>query len=279
MLLPTVSRRVWLGVKPHLGPKTRFLLLSDSCGFVHVGALSLMRGRICRLQLLLTLASAVIFTAVRISSTCHLYLQFYMSAFYKVSCEESRSLWTPTIYSFTCLPESGSYITIDGQSASLSWSKAPIWGLRPDFYYCRTATGLLMWGALSDERTGLSFRIAASLLQRSHFRIRVPWDSWPYFTVSDSRLPFSSPPTTLGAAAEVFDPASTRDMFTCQSESHIATDGQSVLVSSPIWGSWPDIYYCLTVTVLLLWGVLPEERTGLSFVRVIVCSSKSFVIM
>jgi hypothetical protein len=37
MLLPTVSRPVSLGVKPHLGPKTRFLLLSDSCGFVDVG--------------------------------------------------------------------------------------------------------------------------------------------------------------------------------------------------------------------------------------------------
>jgi hypothetical protein len=37
---------------------------------------------------------------------------------------------------------------------------------------------------------------------------------------------------------------------------------QSVLVSSPIWGSWPNIYYCLTVTVLLLWGALSDERTG-----------------
>jgi hypothetical protein len=34
MLLPTVSRPVSLRVNPHLGPKTRFLLLSDSCGFV-----------------------------------------------------------------------------------------------------------------------------------------------------------------------------------------------------------------------------------------------------
>jgi hypothetical protein len=42
-------------------------------------------------------------------------------------------------------------------SASLSWNKAPIWGLRPDLYYCQTVAGLLMWGALSDERTGLSF--------------------------------------------------------------------------------------------------------------------------
>jgi hypothetical protein len=31
---------------------------------------------------------------------------------------------------------SESYTTTDGQSASLSWNKAPIWGLRPDFYFC-----------------------------------------------------------------------------------------------------------------------------------------------
>jgi hypothetical protein len=43
---------------------------------------------------------------------------------------------------------------------------------------------------------------------------------------------------------------------------------QSVsLVSSPIWGSWPDIYYCLTVTVLFLWSAVSDERTGLSFVN------------
>jgi hypothetical protein len=48
--------------------------------------------------------------------------------------------------------ESESYIKTDGQSASLSWNKALIWGLRPDFYYCQTVAGLLMWGVLSDER-------------------------------------------------------------------------------------------------------------------------------
>jgi hypothetical protein len=47
---------------------------------------------------------------------------------------------------------------------------------------------LLMWCALSDERTGLSFTISAGPSQRSHVRVRVPWDSWPYFTVSGSRL-------------------------------------------------------------------------------------------
>jgi hypothetical protein len=59
---------------------------------------------------------------------------------------------------------------------------------------------------------GLSFTIAAGARQRSHSRVRVLWDSRPYFTVSDSRLPFSSPPTTRRATVEVFDPASTRDI-------------------------------------------------------------------
>jgi hypothetical protein len=45
------------------------------------------------------------------------------------------------------------------------------------------------------------------------------------------------------------------------------TVSQSVLVLSPIWGSGPDIYYCLTVTVFFLWGALSDERTGPSFVR------------
>jgi hypothetical protein len=40
----------------------------------------------------------------------------------------------------------------DGQSAIPSWNKAPVWGLRPDFYYCQTVAGLLMRGSLSLTR-------------------------------------------------------------------------------------------------------------------------------
>jgi hypothetical protein len=68
-----------------------------------------------------------------------------------------------------------------------------------------------MWGALSDERAGLSLTTAAGPRQRIHSRVRVPWDSRPYSTVSHSRLRFSSPPTTRRAMVEVFDPASTQD--------------------------------------------------------------------
>jgi hypothetical protein len=57
-------------------------------------------------------------------------------------------------------------------SASLSWNKAPIWGLRTHFYYCQTFVGLLLWGDLSDEKKGLSFTIAAGPRQASRFRVR-----------------------------------------------------------------------------------------------------------
>jgi hypothetical protein len=50
------------------------------------------------------------------------------------------------------------------------------------FFYCQTVAGLLMWGALSDERAGLSFTIAADPRQRSHSRVRVPWGSRQYFS-------------------------------------------------------------------------------------------------
>jgi hypothetical protein len=63
--------------------------------------------------------------------------------------------------------ESESYITTDGQLASLSWNKEPILGLRPDFYYCQTIPSLLLWGALSDEGTGLSFTIVPGPRQLS----------------------------------------------------------------------------------------------------------------
>jgi hypothetical protein len=81
------------------------------------------------------------------------------------------------------------YITTDGQSASLSWCQAPIWGLRPDIYYYQTVAGLLTSVVLSSGRTGLPFTIAAGSRQRSHSWVQVPRDSWPYFTVSDWRLP------------------------------------------------------------------------------------------
>jgi hypothetical protein len=138
------------------------------------------------------------------------------------SCQFLRldsPLSTTVLYSVAS--ESESYVTTDGQSASPPWNKAPIWGLRPDFYYCQTFAGFLVWDALPNERSGLSFTIAADPRQRSHSQVRVPWDSWPYFTLSDSRLSFSSPTTIRIATVEVFDPASTvKSKLKLKSKSH-----------------------------------------------------------
>jgi hypothetical protein len=116
----------------------------------------------------------------------------------------------------------------------------------------------------------LCFIYAAGPCQRSLSPVRVPWDSRPYFTISDLRLYFSSPPTTRKVTVEVFDPASTRVAFITESESesYVTTDGQPASLSwnkAPFWGLPPDLYYCLTVAGLLIWGSLSHEKTGLSF--------------
>jgi hypothetical protein len=70
--------------------------------------------------------------------------------------------------------------------------------------------GPVFVGVLSDERMGLTFVYGAGTRQHSLSWVRVPLDSESYFTVSDLRLPFSSPPTTRRVTVEVFDPASTQ---------------------------------------------------------------------
>jgi hypothetical protein len=98
-------------------------------------------------------------------------------------------LSTATAFSFTNglwvnSFSSQSHIATDGQSVSKSWCWAP------DIYYRLTVMVLFLWGALSDERPRLSFVYAAGPCQRSLSRVRVPWDSLPYFTVSVLTLPF-----------------------------------------------------------------------------------------
>jgi hypothetical protein len=85
--------------------------------------------------------------------------------------------------------QSQGYVRTDGQSESVSWCEAPIWGPRR---FSLLSTQLrVCWcgGALFDERTGLSFTIAAGSRHISHSRVRVPLDLWPIllYQVGDSR--------------------------------------------------------------------------------------------
>jgi hypothetical protein len=125
-----------------------------------------------------------------------------------------RERWT-SVNRWQVQPKSESKLCYYRQSVGQSiLASSPIWCTRPDFCYCQIFSGLMMLGALSDERTCLSFTSAAGPRQRSHFRVRVPRDSWPHFNLSDSRLPQHG-----------------ESQSQSQSQSHIVTDGQSVCLS------------------------------------------------
>jgi hypothetical protein len=112
--------------------------------------------------------------------------------------EEWRLTWdlrmNPQL-SYEWLSEPESYNTTDGHSASLSLNKSPILGLRPDFYLSDSC-GFVDVGRSLWREDGSVVTIATGPRQRSYSMVQIPLDPWPYFTVSDSRLPFSSPPTT-----------------------------------------------------------------------------------
>jgi hypothetical protein len=58
---------------------------------------------------------------------------------------------------FTCI-QGQSHFATDGQSVSMSWGRAPSGVHDQIFVNCLSATVLSYEGALSDERSGLSFK-------------------------------------------------------------------------------------------------------------------------
>jgi hypothetical protein len=211
----TVGQSVSLVVGPHLGLMTQYLLVIDSYGPVFVGRPLWREDRsvfcICCWPSPVQSVSSPSHMGIATIFYC---LSFETSLFVTSYYSQGHGggirprLHTGRLEFYSRQVET--YVTTDRESASLSRNNAPNWGLRPDFHYYWTVTGLLMWGALSDERTGLSFTIATDPDQRSHSRVRVPWISRQYFTALDLRLLFLSPSTTSRARVEVSDLAPTQ---------------------------------------------------------------------
>jgi hypothetical protein len=71
------------------------------------------------------------FSVLSHTSLLNSWLQFSLLASLVISLSQlcqAESAGSPSPGK-NCLSESESYVTTDGQSASLSWKKAPIWGL------------------------------------------------------------------------------------------------------------------------------------------------------
>jgi hypothetical protein len=142
----TVSQSVNFGVEPHLGLMARYLLLFELRFCFLWGVLSDERTGL---------------SFVYVTGPCQRSLSRVRVSWY------SRPYFTVSDLALTI--ESESDVTTDGQSASLSLYKAPIRGLRPDFYFRLeygirlTVMFLIPWVTLSDERMGLSFVCAAGL--------------------------------------------------------------------------------------------------------------------
>jgi hypothetical protein len=249
-LPPTVSRPVRLGVRHPSGTHDQFFFLLEIffrqlrvCYFI---APSLTRGWVCNLLLLLVLASAVLLKTIFYcpnswnSPNLEGQVPVFISPRNKVAQIYPRALGSLSVTSYDLQGYGGgilsrlhigwrwSWFTTNGQSASLSWCRAPIWSHWPDFCFLSDDYGFLDVGHPLWWENGSVIYLyncfwalpEQSLLGRSPTELTtifycLIWDS-PNF---EGQVPVFIPPKV---------------------KSHVTTDGQSVtvLVSSPLWNLW-----------------------------------------
>jgi hypothetical protein len=190
MLRPTVSLPVYLGIKHPSGAYDRIFITVGQLRVCWCGAVSLTRGRVCCLQLLLGLDSAVILGSEYGYSWPYFTSQIPDFPFRRLlrlaglrNFSESESK--------LCYDRRFSrpvYLGIKHPSGAYDRIFITVWQLR----VCWCGAFSLTRGRVCGLQLLLGLASAVILGSES------------LGTVSDSRLPFSSPPTICGATVEVF---------------------------------------------------------------------------
>jgi hypothetical protein len=180
-----------------------------------------------------------------------------------------------------------SYITTDGQSASLSWCQAFIWGPRPDFllpsdscgfvdvgrplwreggsvvYNCETSPGQSFSRPSPAGPVNifycLKFETPPTWKARSIYWFIYPRNRVVQLHTPRHWVPFSSPPSTLRATVEVFEPASTRDQPQINYQSSLYDPGtdisqnfSSIIACSLVVGETTCPQSCSLATAVVL---------------------------
>jgi hypothetical protein len=165
------------------------------------------------------------------------YNQFITAHNQLLSKTRSIPYWTTSVFSsawltwfwFTSRVESSRVLCYDRRYLGI---KYPSWAYDQIFITVRQLR-VCWWGRSLWREDGSFVCNYYCWPTHSYFRVRVLWDSRPYFTVSDSRLSFVSPPTTRRATVEVFDPASTRHSDLRMNYDSFITSWSSVYRSPP----------------------------------------------
>jgi hypothetical protein len=163
----TVSRRVCLAVRLHLGPKIRFLFLSDSCGFVDVVRPLLREGGsvVCRWSspgqsfsrpspsIYIPQEEGDIVIPQALGS-------LFVASYNSQGC--SGGVRTRLHAGVTGLSKSKSHYNWRSVSQSVCQGIKPTLELVTRYYFLSEGcflkvADLSLWSALSDERSGLSF--------------------------------------------------------------------------------------------------------------------------
>jgi hypothetical protein len=158
------------------GPRPEIFFQLNSCGHSSYATPSLTKGCVCRLPLLLVLVSAVILGPESRGTHDHTLLSQIRDS-PNLEGQNDQSQESELLYDWWFTADQFLLVTIPFRlMTSMFFSQTE----RLRLYSLRNI--------LSDERMGLPFTIAVGYRQHSHSRVQVPRDSWPYFTVSDSRL-------------------------------------------------------------------------------------------